>query len=162
MLVKQFAEDLHNAREAEYIVRNELAHRMPDYKFEVVGHIPLFYNKGDIRAISPSGKEHFIEVKDDSCIWQTNNVLCEEEVFYYNSGELVDGNMYSDYEIYCVIDRRCGYIYVIDFETLKKHYKEGRYTIIHHEEQDTRCYLVSLCQLRQWGALIETISYGGV
>lgn len=161
-MVSTFYEDLRKAREAEEIVRNELAHRMPDYKFELIGHIPLYYGRGDIRVVTPSGEEHFIEVKDDSWISQTSNVLCEEEVLYYYDGSIVPGNMYSDYEIYCVVDRRGGYIFVIDFETLKRHYKEGKYKIIQHEEQETRCYLVSLRQLREWGALTETISYGGV
>lgn len=161
-MVSNFFTDLKKAREAEVIVRNELAHRMPDYKFELIGHIPLYYGRGDIRVVTPSGEEHFIEVKDDSCIWKTSNVLCEEEVLYYWNNELVDGNMYSDYEIYCVVDRRGQFIFVIDFSILKEHYKEGKYKVIQHEEQETRCYLVSLRQLREWGALIETISYGGV
>ena len=161
-MVSNFYTDLKKAREAEEIVRNHFSYLMPDYKFELVGNIPMYFHKGDIRVVSPSGEEHFVEVKDDSCIWKTGNVLCEEEVFFYGDGELRPGNMYSDYEIYCVVDRRGQYIFVIDFSILKQHYKEGRYTVIQHAEQETRCYLVSLGQLRKWGALMETISYGGM
>ena len=68
-----------------------------------------------------------IEVKNDSVIHATGNVLCEEEVFYKEYGYYRDGFMYNDYEIYCVVSEPSRKIYVMDFKVLKEHYKEGRY-----------------------------------
>jgi hypothetical protein len=65
------------------------------------------------------GKEIMIEVKDDSKIAETQNVLCEEEVYYDNIQDFVKGNFHSDYEIYCVVSKAERKVYVMDFSILK-------------------------------------------
>jgi hypothetical protein len=72
------------------------------YKVFDVADQPQYYHKGDLRIILPTG-ERFVEVKDDSRIADTQNILCEEEVFYKDINEFVKGNMYSDYDIYAVV-----------------------------------------------------------
>ena len=46
---------------------------------------------------------YFIEVKDDSRIADTGNVLCEERVFFREGNYYQKGFMYNDYEIFCVV-----------------------------------------------------------
>lgn len=73
------------------------------YTFEDVSNNREYFYKGDIKATSSTGKEIFIEVKDDSRIAESKNVLCEYEVYYKESNYYGKGNMKSNYDIYCVV-----------------------------------------------------------
>lgn len=158
-MVSSFWEDLRQAKSAEDIVRETFSSLTDKYNFIDVSSQREYFHKGDIKAIAADGREIFIEVKCDSRIAQTQNVLCEEEVLYFATGELVQGNFYSDYEIYTVVSKDERKIYVMDFSILKKHYKSGIFKAIKHYEQVTYCYLCSLAQVRSWGAMIAEIEY---
>lgn len=158
-MVSNFFTDLDNAKDAERIVREKLQELMPWYTFEDVSGERQYYHKGDIRAIDKeSGDIIYIEVKDDGRIASTRNVLCEEMVFFNSSG-FVNGNMYSDYELYSIVSQEERKIYILDFDIMKKHYKSGYYKIIPHREQTTYCYLMPLAQLKALGAMIAEIDY---
>lgn len=74
------------------------------YTFEDVSDLPQYYHKGDIKATClEDGREIFIEVKDDSRIHQTKNILCEDEVYYKDADYWAPGNMESDYDIYVIV-----------------------------------------------------------
>lgn len=167
-MVANFYADLGKAQIAEKMVVDVFSNLTQDYNFTWVGNAKEYYHKGDIIAIGKDGREIFIEVKNDSRIGQTRNVLCEEMVDFfvpikdkpnYFTRQSKKGNMYSDYEIYCVVSRVTNEIFIIDFKKLKEFYKHGRYTIIHHDEQDTYCYLVPLGVIEEQGALIATINF---
>ena len=161
-MISNFYEDLEKAHGAEIIVLNTFQALAPNYHFTDVSSNKEFWHKGDILATSPAGAVTAIEVKDDSCIARTGNVLCEDQVFYHNkngSSALLDGNMHSNYEIYCVVSQEASRIVVLDFKTLYEHYHEGRYVIIPHAEQTTYAYLMSLEQLLALGAIIAVIDY---
>ena len=158
-MVEGFYEDLEQARAAETIVCDKLSSLAPGIKFENVGNDRQYFHKGDIKATLESGKEVFVEVKDDSCIHRTRNVLCEEEVYFNYNGVTTPGNMYSDYEIYCVLSQKERKMYLIDFDILRKNYKKGEYKEIQHPAQTTYCYLCSLAQIKKWGAMIKVIKY---
>lgn len=68
-----------------------------EYSFIDVSNDRAYFNKGDIKAIAADGREIMIEVKADSRIAQTRNVLCEEENYWFASGRTTKGNFYSDY-----------------------------------------------------------------
>ena len=157
-MVSNFFSDLKKAHKAEIIVRDAFAALTDEYSFYDVSGDREYYHKGDIKSIDDDGNEIMIEVKDDSRIAETRNVLCEEFVTYTN-GDFHDGNMYSDYEIYCVLSQAERKIYVIDFSILKAHYKTGHYKVIPHPEQTTYCYLCSLGMIERWGALITVVDY---
>lgn len=158
-MVKDFYNDLAKARKAEVLVRDVFASLSDKYTFTTVGDQREYFHKGDIIAVDASGNEHFIEVKDDSCIGRTHNVLCEEEVFYDSIGDFLPGNMYSDYEIYCVVSQSTQKIYVIDFKTLKRIYHKGKYAAMEHRDQTTYCYLVPLAMIQREGGMIAEIDY---
>ena len=159
-MVDNFYSDLNAAKEAELLAAQCLAQLTDAYTFESVGHIKEYFHKGDIKATNKqTGKVTFIEIKDDSRIATTKNVLCEEAVFYCESSEIKKGNMYSDYEIYCVVSKQERRIYIIDFSILRDHYKQGTYKVIPHSAQTTYCYLCSLEQISSWGAGIAVINY---
>ena len=80
-----FLKDLLKAHKAEELVREALASLTDVYKFEVVADNKEYYHKGDIKATDADGNEIMIEVKDDSRIGETGNILCEESVYYYES-----------------------------------------------------------------------------
>ena len=61
-------------------------------------------------------------MKDDSRIADTQNILCEDAVYYKESGRYVKGNMYSDYDIYAVVSKKEKVIYFFDFAKLKEIY----------------------------------------
>ena len=158
-MVTGFWEDLLNAKKAEDTVREEFSKLTKDYTFYDVSSQREYFHKGDIKAVAADGREIFIEVKCDSRIAETQNILCEEEVLYFDSGELRKGNFYSDYEIYCVLSKDERKIYVMDFSKLKAHYKSGKYKNIKHWDQITYCYLCSLDDVRSWGAMIAELEY---
>lgn len=100
-----------------------------------------------------------IEVKNDEVIHKTDNVLCEEEVYYKDYDYSKLGFMYSDYEIYCVVSEPSRKIYIIDFKILKEHYRSGQYKFFDYPHQCSDTYLLSLGVVKKYGGLIDTISY---
>lgn len=158
-MVSNFWDDLAQARKSEDLVREVFSSLTNDYIFIDVGSQREYFNKGDIKAVSADGREIFIEVKKDSRIADTQNLLCEEENYYYATGEWIKGNFYSDYQIYCVVSEAERKIYVMDFSILKKFYKSGKFKQIRHQEQDCYCYLCPLPEVRAWGAMIAELEY---
>lgn len=152
-MVKNFYRDLENSYESVEQVINTLQPLTFDYVFYPTGL--EYQHKGDIGVLDLSNsKVHYIEVKDDSRIAQTHNVLCEEAVYYHESDTEVKGNMYSDYEYYCVVSQQEQKLYIIDFKGLKKIYRNYTRKLIPHEEQTTIAFLVPLGDLRKQNMII--------
>ena len=158
-MVANFFNDLNNARVAENLVYSTFGAKTKDYEFTQVGDKPAYYYKGDVIATAKDGREIGIEVKCDSRIGHTRNVLCEYKVFYYDSGTYGKGNMCSDYDIYTIVSYSTREIFVIDFKKLKEIYTKGYHKVIPHADQDTYCYLVPLSMVEASGALITTIGF---
>ena len=159
-MVQQFYADLNKARQAEQVVRTTLSSLAPGYTFIDVGEDKQYYHIGDIKVIdNETGEEYFIEVKDDSRIAQTHNVLCEEEVYYSDYDQCVKGNMYSNYQYYAVVSRQEKKIYIFDFDTLKSMYKRGEYKVIPHYDQTTYAYLVPIGLIDRFGGLMDVIDF---
>ncbi len=158
-MVSNFYSDLAQAREAEDIVLNTFNAMSDKYNFVPVGDNPAYYYKGDILAIGEDGREIGIEVKDDSRIADTHNVLCEEEVYYKSCDYYGKGNMQSDYDVYCIVSRQEQKIYVIDFDILRANYRKGEFREIRHPQQTTYCYLLDIGTIQRLGGLIATIHY---
>lgn len=158
-MVTQFRKDLEEAKGAERIVYNYLKKNFPKCIIENVSDIPYFYYLGDIRLITTEGKKLHIEVKNDSCIASTHNILCELAVEYedYTSA----GNMECNTDIYAVVSQSENKIYFLDFKKLKALTKYAPQRVIAHPEQRTICKLVSLDSAARTGALLAVINYGG-
>ena len=157
-MLSSFSADLAAAKEAEQIVKDFLA--AAGCQVLDVSNDPQSYHKGDLLVTLPTGEQRYVEVKDDSRIADTRNILCEEEVYYKESGRLVLGNMHSDYDIYAVVSKKEKLIYFFDFNKLKEIYKKyGMYKTINHPEQYSNCYLLEMCRAKQFGALIAKINY---
>lgn len=155
-MIQQFYLDLEYAKTAEKIALSTFSSLAPDYTFTDVSGDRAYYHKGDILATTPQGRTVCIEIKQDGRIAATGNVLCEDEVDYWNGGRRA-GNFHSDYEIYCVVSPQKHKIVVMDFPTLKKYYKQGQYKIIHHAEQTTYAYLLPLSFIEEVGGIIAII-----
>ena len=158
-MVSNFWSDLIEAQKVEDLVMDVFAGLTKDYSFVNVSGEREYFHKGDLVAIGADGRKTFLEIKDDSRIAQTHNLLCEEQVYYYDSNSYVKGNFYSDYQIYCVHSAQERKVYVMDFAKLKAHYKSGKFKQINHWEQITYCYLCSLDDVRAWGAMIAEVEY---
>ena len=158
-MIRDFWNDLNNAKYAEKLVRETFSQLTDKYTFEDVADIKEYRYRGDIRATAADGRQIYIEVKDDGRIADTGNVLCEEENFYKDGGYFGKGNMQSNYDIYCVVSQSERNIYVIDFPTLQANYKKGQFKIIHHYDQDTYCYLLPIGTVKRLGGLIAEVSY---
>lgn len=155
-MLKDFNRDLAIGKRAEVIVYNLLSSL--GYHVEDVSNNCLFYYSGDLKVIDKD-KEYFIEVKNDSRIVDTGNVLCEIEVYYKNSGYYGKGNMDSDCDIYTVVSEVDSKVYFIDFSILKKIYKYGEYKEIEHKQQTTYCYLLPIGVIKKMGGLIGVVDY---
>ena len=158
-MVKDFYKDLRQTHKAEQLVRDVLAANNLFCCFTVVADEPQYYHIGDIKAFDISGSTRFIEVKQDSRIAQTGNVLCEEQVYYDETGRTEKGNMYYDYDIYSIVSEQERKIYFIDFSWLKRNYKRGKYKVIPHSDQTTYCYLLPLTTVKANGALMGVLEY---
>ena len=161
----QFYKDLTANRYAEYLVCTELEKLTKDYTFTHVGEQPQYYHIGDIIAEAADGTQYFIEVKNDSRIADTHNVLCEHKVYYYgdnnNPGYYVDGNMMNEgTTAYCVHSAKERKIYILDFNILKENYlKHGRRKDIYHAAQMSITFLLPLSKAKELGALIAIVEY---
>lgn len=155
----QFEIDLNNARGAEELVYNIFSTLDKERKYRLVGAERAYFYKGDIVATDASGKEIYIEVKDDSRIADTGNVLCEEENYFKKHDCYKSGGMYNNTDIYCVVSKQARKIYVIDFKILQKNYRSGKYIEINHPTEITYCYLLELSRIKQYGGLIATLDY---
>lgn len=161
-MLKNFTRDLGIGRRAELIALEVFRQITDDFTFEDVANQKEYYHIGDIKITEKAtGDYFFAEIKNDSRIADTHNVLCEDSVYYYKDGTTKRGNMYNEgTRYYCVVSERERKIYMIDFFTLQSIYKKrGRFMTIKHTEQETNCYLVSLKTLEEVGALKGTISY---
>ncbi len=143
-MLENFEKDLAIGKRAEDVVLHTFAALSDDYAFEDVSGIQEYYYKGDIKATDKFGREIFIEVKNDSRIHKTGNILCEEEVYYRYYDYYGKGNMSANYDIYCVVSEQARKIYVIDFDILKEIYTKGEFKVIEHSAQTTYCYLLDV------------------
>ena len=159
-MLENFSKDLVIGRRGEEIVLNTLSNLTTDYEFTDVSKDHLFYDVGDIRATDKkTGKDIYIEVKNDSRIGETQNVLCEKEVYYYSSGSFGSGNMSGCGDIYIVVSEPERELYILDYKLLRKNYRKGEYREIRHAQQITYCYLCGLPQIEEWGALLYKLKY---
>lgn len=126
-MIPEFNEDLLKGQRAERIVYDTFNSLTAGYEFTNVANNPEYYHRGDIIATNlTTGKQTAIEVKNDGRTGKSRCILCEECVAYKN-GDIVDGNFYSDYEIYCVVCEDTREIIVMDFEVLKQIYMQGEF-----------------------------------
>lgn len=155
-----FNNDLQQARNAEYLVCRTLAQKDKSWNFEWVGDDAACFHMGDIRATDTySGFSYYIEVKDDTRIADTGNVLCEWRKYFYDTGEYRRGNIYNDYDYYCVVSQQDRRIYVLDGPILRKWYQNGERKAIYHEKDITYCHLLPLSFIQGKGGLLHTIAY---
>ena len=158
-MLANFNTDLVKGHRAEQIVKDVFTSLTDKYTFQDVSNNPSYFHKGDIIATAADGRQIMIEVKNDSRIGDTKNILCEEEVYMKEGDYFNKGSMYSDYEIYCIVSEEERRIYVIDFNILKAHYKSGEFKRIYHPQQYTDAYLLSLGLLKRYNGVIDIINY---
>ena len=155
MYVKNFLADLEIGQKGEALVKQVLETLTDKYTFTASDN----QHKGDIIATDASGNKIYLEVKTDSRIGDTGNILCEEEVFYYDTWSSKKGFMYSDYEVFCILSRSERKIYVIDFKVLKANYKSGWQKELRYTDQESKCYFIKLEKIADLGGLLYTINY---
>ena len=179
----KFKTDLKNAKVAEKIVKDVLDNMTDDYFFQDVSEKKECWHLGDIKVnysyytycdrlsfdCNPLSYDeyekykydYYIDVKDDSRIGDTRNILCEEQVYFRNTDTSVKGYMYSGYDYLAVVSKKENKIYILDFHLLQKHYKQGRKIRINHREQYNDVYLYSLDKAKDNGILMAVIEYDG-
>ena len=157
-MLSNFSADLAAAKEAEQIVKGFIA--AAGYQVFDVADQREYYHKGDLQIQLPTGELRYVEVKDDSRISDTQNILLEDEVYYKESGRFVPGNIHSDYDIYAVVSKQDKVIYFFDFDKLKEIGKRfGTFKRINHPEQYSDCFLLEMCRAIQFKALIAKVNY---
>ena len=157
--MSQFQEDLIAARPAEILVLQVLSSLTNKYNFVDIAAEPQYYDYGDILATGEDGSEFFIDVKNDSRIWETKNILCEELVYDKRSDREKIGFMYSNYNYICIVSQRESRIYVIDFDILKQIYKKGEFRVFNHPTQYTEGYLLNIATVKKYKGLKAIINY---
>ena len=156
---KQFNKDLAVARVVEELVKNTLAALTTEYTFKNVGDQPQYFHKGDIMALGEN-QVRMIEVKNDSRIHETHNILCEEENYFKEGGYYAKGNMYSDYDIYCVVSQAERKMYFFDFKVIRDNYKRyGEFKFKNHYDQESYFYTLPIGRVKQLGGLIRILEY---
>lgn len=159
-MISNFYSDLAFGKGAEQIALDVLSSSFDNYSFYDISNDKTYYHTGDLLVINnQNGARRTIEVKNDTRIGETNNVLCEYAVWYEDQQQFKEGDMARNGDIYCVVDQQSRRIHLIDFPLLRQHFTEGKHKIIKHPQQTTYCYLCPLSLIEQWGALIVTIDY---
>ena len=129
-MLKDFKKDLENARGAELLTLSLLESLTNDYEFFDMTQDRSWRYKGDIKTVcKATGKVIGIDVKDDSRIAETRNILCEEENYIKDGDYFIKGNMQSDYDVVAIVSQPERKIYFIDFEILKQNYKKGDFRV---------------------------------
>ena len=157
---EDFFEDVARAKTAEAIVLNALeANKKAGTEIIDVSENPEYYDRGDILIRMSSGKEVFVDVKDDTCVGRTGNVFVEE-CAVYESGYVGEGWIHSDYDFIAICSRDTCTIYIIDFAKLKRLYRQlGKPIACHFSDHSTYGTLVSLDNLRNAKVLRSEIHY---
>lgn len=158
-MIRDFFRDLEAAKPAEQLVLNTLSSLATGWSFTNVSDVKEYRYKGDIKATNDNGQVFFLEVKNDSRIADTGNILCEYRNYIKDGCYYLKGNMLSNYDFYCIVSQQQRKIYVIDFSILQAHYTEGKHRIIEHFDQDTYCYLLPLERVRELGGVIAELEY---
>lgn len=158
-MLMNFDKDLAKGKKGEQIVKKVFSERDKNHQYIDVSNDPKYYYKGDLIAVAADGKKTMVEVKNDGVIHKTHNILCEEAVFMKQKGKFNKGFMYSDYELFCVLSEPERKIYMVDFQILKQIYKQGRYKRFDYPDQYSDCYLLPIGTLKQYGGLINVVSY---
>ncbi len=167
-MASNFKKDLAKAKVGEQAVLEVLNNTNSGWLFFDVSDDEECYYKGDIEAYDIDTGSLFIDVKMDSRIAETGNVLCEHKVYNYKTGEYLKGNMQSHYDYMAIISVSAKKIWIIDFKVLQEHYKEGKHYYKDHYDdygnlqQKTLGTLCSLEKIRRWGGLLYTIEYDEV
>ena len=133
-MLNNFKEDLEQGKEAERLVKEVFSGLTAQYTFEAIGDQREYYYKGDIRATGADGREFYIEVKNDSRIAASENILCEDENYIKDSGRMIKGNMHCDSDYFCIVSQEARKIYVLDFKRLQEIYKKGEHRVISHAQ----------------------------
>ena len=159
--MSQFQIDLNEAARVERLACEVFQSLTNEYTIENVRNNPWYYTKGDLIARAADGREYFLEIKGDTRIGQTGNVFCEEMNYWRWQGEYTDGNMYSDYQYYCVVCEEKRVIYVMDFKIIQKHYnKHGyEYKEVNHKDNISYGYLFPLTEVKRLGGMVEEVRY---
>lgn len=155
----QFQIDLEAARPYEILTRQVLSSLTTEYTFTDVAKNPQYYDYGDILATGKDGSEFFIDVKADSRIWETKNILCEELVYdkIYDREKI--GFMHSHYDYLCIVSEKESRIYIIDFKVLKQIYKKGEPRNFDHPTQYTDGYLLNISVVKRYKGLKAIVNY---
>jgi hypothetical protein len=104
-MLRDFFKDLAAAKPAEQLVLNTLSSLATGFSFVDVSNLKECRYKGDIKAVSTDGKEYFLEVKNDSRIADTGNILCEYQNYIKEGNYFIKGNMCSEYDFYCIVSQ---------------------------------------------------------
>lgn len=162
-MVKNFYSDLAKAKLGENIVRQVLQGCQDEYEIYDVSEDKEYWHKGDIEIYDV--EEHisyYLDVKDDSRIHQTGNLLAEHRVWYAKGGWCEGFMQNSDYDYIGYLSQPDKMIYILDFRMWQKYYltKSQRHLQIPHGgAQTTDGYLMSLDTARKLGIVIAEIKY---
>ena len=158
-MLSNFKADLEKAKTAEKIALEALQAYSDSWSLEDVSNDRNCFYLGDIKATLSTGQVQYIEVKDDSRIADTHNILCEEECYIKDGDYYIKGNMSSQGDIYCIVSQAERKIYLLDYAKLREIYKKGEFKAIPHPQQITYCYLLGLYIAKRYGALLDIIDY---
>lgn len=162
-MVKNFYTDLANAKKGEDIVRQVLQGCQDRYEIIDVSDDKDYWHKGDIEIRDTEECfSYYLDVKDDSRVAQTQNLLAEHRVWYAKGGWAEGFMQNSDYDYIGYLSQQDKMIYILDFKLWQKYYltKSHRHLQIPHGgAQTTDGYLMSLDTARKLGIVIAEISY---
>ena len=158
MFKDQFEKDLQQGKDGEQVVLQYL--QKTGYSVEDVSGKRQDYHKGDLLITLPTGQTRYIEVKNDTVIGSSGNILCEEEVYYKDRDYLAPGFMYRDYDIYAIVSEDTRKIYFFDFSKLKEIYQRfGEYDRLDYPHQYSDVFYLPIHRAKQFGAFIAKVEY---
>lgn len=153
--------DVEKAKLAEHILFDVLNDELGlVYDVEYTADIPAYYDRGDVLIRNYGQAEWCVDAKDDKSIYWSHNVYVEEWIDRYYRTE--KGWITKQYDEVGIVNRHDSEIYILDFNKLKKEYRNiSVKDNVKSKHDDHVCYgsLCNIYDLQAYGILTRTLKY---
>ena len=124
---ERYFDDIAAHKPAEAIAIEVLSDLGMGFNFTDVSSDSKYYNKGDA-IMSKDGVDKFVDIKDDGCVWKTNNFFIETGGWDKIHNCKCKGWINSDYDFLAIVSQEKKNIWLLSMNRIKKFYNKFNIT----------------------------------
>ena len=113
------------------------------FNFTDVSNDSKYYNKGDI-IMNKDGVDKFVDIKDDGCVWKTNNFFIETGGWDKIHNCKCKGWINSDYDCLAIVSQEKKNIWLLSMNRVRKFYDKFPISF-RHQKFNVFSMPVNLC-----------------